>query len=183
MNLHTYSIILGLGSIAVFLLTFILTIGILFGGKTRKHIDRFLSYENCMRIIGFLAIGSTVWVLTYQFYYELEVCILCWWQRIFMFPIDVIVLISLFYGIRKNHIIILILALFGSFFAGYHYYYHFQWWVLWRIVELPCTVWGLLPACTDNNWVFVFWFLTIPGMALLIFLTIILLSGLAHRKS
>lgn len=60
MNLHTYSIILGLGSIVIFLLTLILTIGILLRGKTRKNIDKFLSYENYIRIIGFLAISSTL---------------------------------------------------------------------------------------------------------------------------
>jgi disulfide bond formation protein DsbB len=82
-------------------------------------------YFTYLKIIGLIAIASTTFAMTYQLYYELDVCILCWWQRIFIFPIDIVILVSIWKKIRGNHIITGLLALGGTFFAGYHYYYHF----------------------------------------------------------
>ncbi len=121
--------------------------------------------------------------MVYQLYYELRVCELCWWQRIFMFPIDVVVLVSLWKKVRTNHLIIGILAAFGTFFAGYHYYYHFRAWVLGEDVILACATGGLLPACTEHEGVLTFGFITIPFMALVVFLSIGILSYICHRLS
>lgn len=70
-----------------------------------------IDYFLYMKIVGIIAILSTMFAMTYQLYYELPVCILCWWQRIFIFPIDIIVLVSLWKKIRGNHIITGILSL------------------------------------------------------------------------
>ena len=181
MDIHIFSLLLGWASILTCILVLIWMIINVISPKKYRPLDS-IQYRDYMRIIGFLAIFSTISVLMYQYYYELEVCELCWWQRIFMFPIDIIAITSLYYRVRDNHISILILSLFWTFFAGYHYYYHFKGWVLWQSVFLPCSVGWLLPACTDNHGILAFWFLTIPGMALLIFLSIVMLSILAHMK-
>jgi hypothetical protein len=69
----------------------------------------------------------------------------------------------------------------GLFFAGYHYYYHFQAFVLGRTVSLPCDLGGLLPACTESP-ILIFKFITIPFMAVVAFLAIFVLSAVAHLK-
>ncbi len=180
MSLDFYSYILSISVLAIAAVTLISLIGYLCNSKIRTKIQS-IPYFHIVKLIGFLAIFSTIAVLIYQLHYEVEVCELCWWQRIFMFPIDIIVLVSLYYKTKTNHMIIGILSAFGIFFAGYHYYYHFRGWVLGEIVSLPCSVGGLLPACTDNNGILQFGFITIPFMALVVFITILWLSYVAHR--
>jgi disulfide bond formation protein DsbB len=140
-------------------------------------------YFNYMKIVGALAISSTVLALTYQLYYLLPVCVLCWWQRIFIFPIDVIVLTSIYMKNKMNHITIGILAAFGAGIAAYHYYYHFQAWVLGNAVSLPCEQGGLLPGCIENHGILTFGFVTIPFMALVVLLSIIWWCFVAHKVS
>ena len=61
-------------------------------------------------MIGMIAILSTTFALVYQLHYELLVCILCWWQRVFIFPIDIVVVVTLWKRIRGNHMITGLLA-------------------------------------------------------------------------
>ena len=139
------------------------------------------SYFNYLKIIGTIAITSSALALTYQLYYNLPVCILCWWQRIFIFPIDIIVLVSIFMKNKMNHVTIGALAFFGALVSAYHYYYHFQAWVLGNAVSMPCEQGGLLPACIENNGVLTFGFVTIPLMALIIQLAIMWWCYVAHK--
>ena len=181
MTLDTYSFLLSISVLLVGGITLLSFFGYILSNKIRTHIQN-IPYFHIVKLIGFFAIFSTIAALTYQLYFELAVCELCWWQRIFMFPIDIIVLVSLYYKTKTNHVIIGSLSAFGIFFAGYHYYYHFRGWVLGEAVSLPCSVGGLLPACTDNNGILQFGFITIPLMALIIFITILWLSYVAHQS-
>jgi disulfide bond formation protein DsbB len=139
MTLDLYSFLLSISVLLVGGITILSFVGYILSAKLRTKIQN-IPYFHFLKIIGFFAIFSTVAVLIYQLHYELAVCELCWRQRIFMFPIDIIVLVSLYYKTRTNHVIIGILAAFGTFFAGYHYYYHFRGWVLGEAVSLPCSV-------------------------------------------
>ena len=181
MSLDLYSYLLSISVLTLGTIALLTLIGYIGSSQMRTKIQD-IPYFHFVKLIGFLAIFSTIWVMIYQLYYELAVCELCWWQRIFMFPIDIIVLVSLYYKTKTNHVIIGIFAAFGTFFAGYHYYYHFRGWVLGEIVSLPCSVGGLLPACADNHGILQFGFITIPFMALVIFVTIGWMSYLAHQS-
>jgi disulfide bond formation protein DsbB len=93
-----------------------------------------------MKVISIIAISATTFAMIYQIHYELLVCILCWWQRIFIFPIDIVVVVTLWKRIRGNHLITGLLATGGLFFALYHYYYHFMSYVMGQTVSMPCEV-------------------------------------------
>lgn len=180
MPMEIFSIILSVGVLTIALDTIMHIIGFAFVPRFRKWLLG-RPYFNYMKIIGALAISSTILALTYQLYYKLPVCELCWWQRIFIFPIDIIVITSIFMRNKMNHIAIGILAIFGASIAAYHYYYHFRAWVLGDAVSLPCSVGGLLPACIENNGVLTFGFVTIPFMALIVLLSIIWWCFVAHQ--
>jgi disulfide bond formation protein DsbB len=124
MSMTLYSLILSLGVLGILGLTVLSLLLYIFhkGTRTKMQNVRYFTY---MKIIGTIAILSTTFALTYQLYFDLGVCILCWWQRIFIFPIDIVVLVTLWKRIRGNHIITGLLSAGGLFFAGYHYYYHF----------------------------------------------------------
>jgi disulfide bond formation protein DsbB len=125
---------------------------------------------------------ATLGALTYQFIYLTPVCLDCWWQRIFMFPLEIIVLVSLLTKNKLNHILIGVMASCGILLSAHHYGEHFERYVLGNSKLVPCSptpgepLCGLAPTVT-------FGFITIPFMAFVVFATIIWLSYLAHRKS
>jgi hypothetical protein len=98
-----------------------------------------------------------------------------------MFPIDVIALVAVWFRQKASHVSIAILAVIGLFFALYHYYIHFQNAVLGNALLAPCDQAGLLPACGDNV-VLVFGFVTIPLMAAIAFVAILVLCFFANKK-
>jgi disulfide bond formation protein DsbB len=177
-----YSLVLSLGTLGMLVATLVHMIGYAVSPALRQWTSK-LDYDDYLRIIGALVISSVVFALGYQFIYNLAVCELCWWQRIWLFPIAIIVPVSLYWHIRYNHVLIAIMSALGLFFAGYHYYYHFQAWVLGNFLEMPCETGGLLTACIDNAGVLNFGFVTIPFMGVVLFVTLIWLSYLAHRKA
>ncbi len=175
-----YSTILALWVLGILFMTITSMTLYFFSKKSRNFLES-IPYFIYLKIIGIIAISATTFAMIYQLYFELDVCILCWWQRIFIFPIDIIVLVSLWKRIRWNHIITGILSFIGLFFAGYHYYYHFMGHVMGYAVSMPCEVGWLLPACTSHEWVLIFGFITIPFMSVCVLLAILWLSWLAGR--
>ena len=180
MQMPLFSTILSTGILIILAATILTILGYFFSKKAKNFLLK-QDYFNYIKIIGALAITSTILALIYQLYYYLPVCVLCWWQRIFIFPIDIVALTSIYMRNKMNHITIAILALFGAGIAAYHYYYHFQAWVLGNVVSLPCEQGGLLPGCIENNGVLNYGFVTIPFMALVILTSIIWLCFLSHK--
>ena len=179
MNLDQFSLLLTIGS--GLLLYVVVTSMIIYAlsSKTRERMHN-ASYYLYMKLMGLVAITATVCVLIYQYVYETPVCEYCWWQRIFMFPIDIVVLASIFLKIRKNQIITGVLATIGLVYAIIHYWYHYQSIILNRDVDSGCSIIGITPSCTESS-VLIFGFVTIPLMAVFTFISIIWLSYLAHK--
>ena len=102
-------------------------------------------------------------------------CELCWWQRIFMFPLAVILPLGLFPLDPKVVRYALPLALIGWGFALFHWLL-----VLGVIPESvrPC-VKGVPCSEVTLEW---FGFLNLPLLSLLAFSAVIALLALAHAK-
>lgn len=179
MTLELYSTLITIGLGVIALATTVVALGYYSVPVIKKKLLA-VDYFDYLKLIGVIAITATLGALIYQFYYATPVCELCWWQRIFMFPIDIVVIVSLLYLVRVNHVIIGILASIGAMFAAYHYYYHFQIFVLGKTLSLPCNAYGLLPACTSSP-IVIFGFVTIPLMSLVVFLSVLALVFLAHK--
>jgi len=181
MNIDQFSNLLSAGLLVIAGITLVSFFAFLFVKQARNALLS-IPYATYLKTIGLLAVTSTVMVLIYQFYYLTPVCAYCWWQRIFMFPIDIVALTALWYQTKHSEVTIAILAAFGVFFAGYHYYYHYQVIVLDNPLSMPCSSIGIVPSCTESP-VLVFGFITIPWMALVVFTTILWLCFLARKVS
>lgn len=179
--LDTYSHILAIGAIVITAISLFLILAYTLSASWRRKISS-IPYQNYMVSIGVLSVVSTIAVLLYQYAYGLLVCELCWWQRIFMFPIEFVVFWSLIRQIRGNELIIMSLSVFGIFFASYHYYLHFTSWVLGQAISTPCEMGGILPSCADPAGVVLWGFFTIPLMALLVFISIFILAWISSRS-
>ena len=184
MSLDAYSTILALGSIVLFATLVLAWVGYAVAPKVRTHLLSH-SYERYLTAIAAIGVASVIGTLIFQLAYETPVCELCWWQRIFLYPIPVIALVALWYKAKESHVTIAILSGFGLWYALYHYYYHFQRFVLGNTLTLPCSYGGLMPACTDSP-ILIFGFATIPFLGIMIFGSFLMLSGFAFaalRKS
>ena len=181
-SIFTYSEILALASLALGAAVIISFVGYFTSTTMRARLTA-ISYEKYLKAIAFLAIGSAAGALIYQYYYETPVCVLCWWQRIFMFPVGVIALVALRYKEKAAHISSAILAFIGSLFALRHYYGHFQIHVQKNAdYVMTCDAYGGgLPDCASTTLVQTFGFVTIPLMALIGFVAIMWLCFLAHK--
>ncbi len=179
MTLEAYSTILVSGSIALFVGAVGIGILALVLPSIRARLAG-IEYAKYLAALAAISFVSIVGSLIFQLIYETPVCELCWWQRIFLYPVIVIALVALWYRTREAHITIGILSLLGFFIAVYHYYYHFQRFVLGNVLALPCSYGGLLPACTDSP-ILIFGFATIPFMGIMVFGSLIAVALLAHR--
>lgn len=123
-----------------------------------------------------LASVSTLGALFFGEVMQLPPCVLCWYQRIFMFPLVVILPIGLFPFDPKVIRYALPLATIGWLIAVFH-----QLLIAGVIPESikPCTQ-GVPCSYTVIEW---FGFLTIPILAVAGFTTLVVLLVMAHLRS
>lgn len=180
MDIQTYSLLLTIA--ALFLLAFSLFITFNKEKTLNNILNRIfnLNINDKNFILYILAIisgCSILGALVYEYIYNTEPCYMCWWGRIFLFPIFPISLLALKYKITNIAKIISLLAGLGLVVAIYHYYFHFNVYVLGNILSMPCDTNPLTPSCVNNNGVLVFGLFTIPAMGILNFISMILLAN------
>ncbi|MEK7177163.1 MAG: disulfide bond formation protein B [Patescibacteria group bacterium] len=118
---------------------------------------------------GFLV--AVVAVLGSLFYSEVigfEPCVLCWWQRIFLYPMLIIFSMALWKKNDSAFLYVLPLAVLGGLIAAYQSYI-----LLGGVSLLPCTA---LEGDCSKIYVMAFGYITIPMMSLTISLYTLLLA-------
>ena len=102
MSLEHYSILVAVSLFALTGLMLVCVALYAFLPAFRRHVHNhsYLALYGAMAAIVLVAIGGA---LVYQLAYLTPVCELCWWQRIFLFPIAVIALVAAWYRIREAH--------------------------------------------------------------------------------
>jgi disulfide bond formation protein DsbB len=181
MSIATYSQILGALVLLLGTATFLSFLSYCFSPLTRTRVSA-VSYTTWLKLIATIATMATLGAVTYQYVYATPVCVLCWWQRIFMFPIELILAVTLWTKTKMNHYIIGLMATIGLPISLYHYYGHYQKYVAGNPFLLPCSTNPLESSCS-NSPIVTFGFITIPFMAAVVFATILWLTYLAYRKS
>lgn len=117
----------------------------------------------CWLVTGISVTGS----LFFSYVMEFAPCVLCWYQRIFLFPLVIILAAGLF-PFDKNVVkYALPLAIIGWFTAAYHNLLYAG--IIPESLQ-PCTQ-GV--SCTEE-YIELFGFLSIPMLSLLSFTTIII---------
>ncbi len=103
-------------------------------------------------------------------------CLLCWYQRIFMFPLALILGMAAFAEDRRGAVYAMPLALGGTVVSGYHSALLAGWVPTWWV---PC---GSGPSCSKQN-LEIFGSVQIPWLSLLAFAAIAILLFAYLRKS
>ncbi|KRT66368.1 MAG: disulfide bond formation protein DsbB [Candidatus Dadabacteria bacterium CSP1-2] len=125
----------------------------------------------CWLIASISTMGSFFFSAIMQF----APCVLCWYQRIFMFPLVIILLVGLFPFDKSVVKYALPLASAGSFFAFYHNLLYYG--IIPESVQ-PCSQ-GV--SCTEV-YIDLFGFLTIQMLSLISFSTIVALLVILKRR-
>lgn len=134
--------------------------------KTIQFTDRYVDY-------GLWAIG-TLSIFGSLYYSEVEKlipCTLCWWQRICMYPIAVIMSVGILRNDKAAALYTLPLAVIGLLISGYHTL--LQWGVVTEPILSCSTQSAVSCAKADVDY---FGFITIPFLAFLGFVAAILLG-------
>lgn len=145
----------------------------------RRIVDIF---EQHALLIGvFISGASTIGSLIYSEVVGYPACILCWMQRLFMYPIFFILLLALWRRERP----ILPYALFLSVLGGAVAFY--QWTkdmlAMYSSITIPCPAVTSLPSC-DKIYVFEYHYISIAMFALNAFILIgfTMYSGMQRDK-
>lgn len=101
-------------------------------------------------------------------------CLLCWYQRVFMFPLPIIIGLGLWWNDRNIGRYSLALCLCGAAVALWHTAIYFG--VIPESIQ-PCKASG--PSCTGSNQVILG--TPIPALSLFSFTIIAILSGLSLK--
>jgi disulfide bond formation protein DsbB len=103
-------------------------------------------------------------------------CLLCWYQRIFMFPLALILGQAAFAEDRRGAVYALPLTVGGALVSGYHTALVAGWVPKWWV---PC---GSGPSCSEQN-LEILGGVQIPWLSLLAFVALIVLLFVYLRKS
>lgn len=128
------------------------------------------------RLLAFLTAGvasvGSLWLSHIAGY---NPCPLCWWQRIFMYPLAIVLLVSLIKKELQVRIYGITLATIGALIALYHY-------GVQRLPLLAGTAECLGDASCSTMYLGYWGFYSIPLMALTAFVAVIVLLALFHPR-
>jgi disulfide bond formation protein DsbB len=131
-----------------------------------------------------LALAISVFAIAGSLYFQFVdgylPCDLCWYQRICMYPLVAIFAIGLIRKDKGAHLYALPLALIGFFISVYHNIIYYIANYTTHSISTPCSASGI--SCTAK-YVQLFGFLSIPMMALLGFIAVLVLIGTYHALS
>lgn len=132
-----------------------------------------------------IALTAMIGSLFYSDYAGYTPCLLCWYQRIAIYPVSIL-LITAFAtkSLKQIPKFILPLSIIGVLISGFHYLEQVLRTINPEFDSLTdCSVYGATPSCVES-YVMHFGYITIPNMALTAGLAIVLLMimGIRYNK-
>lgn len=141
-----------------------------------KKIISSISISTLRYAILAVALLATAGSLFFSEVMELPPCVLCWYQRIAMYPMVLLVAVGIIREDKKFYMYALPLSVVGLIISVYH---NLLYWKILPESVAPCTL-GV--SCTTKffEW---FGFITIPFLALISFVTITILLIISMNKN
>lgn len=130
--------------------------------------------ENILYIAWVITIFATAGSLFFSQVMGFPPCILCWYQRIAMYPLVILLVVGILRRDKGIYLYVLPLSIAGGFIAAYHNLLYYK--ILPESMQ-PCML-GVSCTTKQIEW---FGFITIPFMSLVAFI-IITACMLIYRK-
>jgi len=141
--------------------------------KKNSKVTRFVS-DHVLFLCFFISLASVLISLFYSNVVGYPPCTLCWYQRIFMYPLALLFGFALYKRDRSILPFIYPFVILGIVFSLYHYYIE-----LGGSTLIPCS--STVPCA--RRYIFEFGFITIPLMAFTGFFSILLGLLCARKQS
>lgn len=163
--------ILSLGSILILVITFLALLGNYFAQL--NFITKYFA-KNKVLTIGLISLAGAIGSLVYSIGIGYPPCDWCWYQRVFIYATAIIALTSAITKKSLDLVYIWVLTIIGFAISLYHnltYYTNFS--------PLPCDA---AVSCTAK-YVNEYGFMSIPLMALMLFISVIFILGTRNTTS
>jgi disulfide bond formation protein DsbB len=174
-TIHYLNVSLGFGVIIAQILC-VMALLLLFFGSQVNWKNSYLDFINQhVLILGFLiSFVSSVFPLVYSEIIHFLPCYLCWWQRVFMFPLFLMFGVALWDKDRKVIRYVLPILCAGTLVSIYHnFFYYFG-----ETSAVPCDASGV--SCYQHLVSEFGGYISIPMMALTAFFALLTLLAVAH---
>lgn len=170
--------------------TFALNIGLLlsllaytYNRFSEEGLKRFDAYSRITSFIGEYALElaflqasiATAGSLYMSNILQWTPCRLCWFQRIFMYPLVVLLGVSLLFDSRDIKDYVIPTTLIGIPIAGYHF-------ITQRVEQFHAAGCSITEVSCATEYTFHFGYITIPTMALTAFLVVLVLVWKFYRE-
>ncbi len=171
-TVHYLNLFLGTGAIILQAFSVIALFLLFFGPKKNKFLEYISKH---FLILGFLiTLASSVFPLVYSEIVHYLPCYLCWWQRVFMFPLVLLFAVALWDKDRKVIRFALPLLCAGFAVSIYqNFFYYFG-----ETSSLPCDASGV--SCYQRLVSEFGGYISIPMLALTAFFSLLTLLAVAH---
>lgn len=134
-------------------------------------------FKNRGLLFAFIvSLSSTLGSLYFSEVASFEPCKLCWLQRVFMYPLPIILGVALFKKTRDVFYYALPLSVIGGLLALYHYILQMS-----ANPLAPCSTIGFSVSCSERFFTY-YGYITIPFMSLTGFVVISLLLLLTSER-
>ncbi len=170
-NIHYLNVFFGVGAIAMQIFCVVALLVLFFGPKKNAFLD---FVDKHFLVLSFL-MGLGAWaILIYSEIIKFLPCYLCWWQRIFMFPMAFLYGVAFWTKDRKVIKYSLPLLLAGFYVAAYQsFFYYFG-----ETGSLPCDASGV--SCYQHLVSEFGGYISIPMLSLTSFIFMLTLVAVAH---
>jgi len=174
-TIHYLNVFLGLGVIALQIFSVIALFLLFFRPKVKSN-NFYLDFiDKYFFILAFLiALFSSIFPLIYSEIINFLPCVLCWWQRVFMFPLVFMFGIALWdkdRGVIRYALPLLCAGFLISVYQNFFYYFGGN-------SNLPCDASGI--SCYQRLVSEFGGYISIPMMALTAFFALLTLLAVAH---
>jgi disulfide bond formation protein DsbB len=173
--IHYLNVFLGLGVIILQVFS-VVTLFLLFFRSKEKSRNSYLDfiYKHFLVLSFLISLFSSIFPLVYSEIIHFLPCVLCWWQRIFMFPTFFLFATALWDMDRKVVRYAAPLLSAGFLISAYqNFYYYFG-----ENSNLPCDASGV--SCYKHIVSEFGGYISIPMMALTAFFALLTLLAVAH---
>ncbi len=158
----------------------ILVCALIFFKLNKSYLNKWKKLKSLVRLyslkIAFVvSLTATLGSLFFSEVAKFEPCKLCWLQRIFMYPLPIIIGVAIYNKIKEVWKFVLPLSVIGALIAVYHYYYQVSGNTL-----ISCSTVGFSASCSERFFTY-YGYITIPWMSLSAF-TYIFVLGLIGKK-
>ncbi|MBU0998866.1 disulfide bond formation protein B [Patescibacteria group bacterium] len=169
------NIFLGSGAILLQILS-VIALGLLFFRPRENRKNFYLDFidKHFLILVFLISLAASIFPLVYSEIIHFIPCYLCWWQRVFMFPLPLMFGVALWYKDRKVIRYALPLLCVGFLISIYqNFFYYFG-----GDSNLPCDASGV--SCYQHLVSVFGGYISIPMLALTAFFTLLTLLAVAH---